>query len=221
MISVDFGSFDDPWHDDAIMREAPLVHPTAMVKRSRMGVWTVLGPYSQLVDSEFHDYAYTARNCDIYNADVGKFCNIAADVRINPPNHPMWRASQHHFTYRSRSHCLGAEDDTEIFEWRAKHRVVIGSDVWIGHGAILMPGVEIGTGAVVGAGAVVTRDVGAYTIVAGIPARPLRRRFDANTEAGLLRIAWWDWPKQKLAAALSDFRRLSAAEFVAKYDPAI
>src|SRR5579863_8062844 len=100
MIPVDFGNFDDPWHDDSVMTEAPIVHPTAMVKQSRMGPWTVLGPRSLLVDSDFRDYAYTAQDCDIYNADVGKFCNIAANVRINPPNHPIWRASQHHFTYR-------------------------------------------------------------------------------------------------------------------------
>jgi phosphonate metabolism protein (transferase hexapeptide repeat family) len=221
MMPVDFGSFEDPWHGDAGMTEAPMIHATALASRSRMGAWTVLGPYSRLVDSDFQDYAYTDRNCDIFNADVGKFCNIASDVRINPPNHPMWRPSQHHFTYRSRSHDLGAGDDAEIFAWRRKHRVAIGADVWIGHGAILMPGVGVGTGAVIGAGAVVTHDVAAYTIVVGAPAQFLRRRFDAAIEGALLRIAWWDWPKARLAAALADFRRLSAADFVAKYDPGV
>ena len=174
-----------------------------------------------LVDSDFYDYAYTARDCDIYNADVGKFCNIAANVRINPPNHPILRASQHHFTYRSRSHRLDAEDDATIFAWRRDHRVAVGADVWIGHGAIVMPGISIGHGAVIGAGAVVTHDVAAYTIVTGVPARVLRRRFDETLETGLLRIAWWDWPKPRLSAALADFRRLSAAHFVAKYDPGL
>ncbi|HWI26720.1 MAG TPA: chloramphenicol acetyltransferase [Stellaceae bacterium] len=218
MIPVDFGELDHPWHPGAGMTEAPTIHPTALVKQSRMGPWTVLGPRSKLVESEFCDYAYTTQDCDIYNAEIGKFCNIAAAVRINPTNHPMWRASQHHFTYRSRSHHLGAEDDAEIFAWRRDHRVTIGPDVWIGHGAILMPGVGVGTGAVIGAGAVVTHDVAPYTIVVGVPARPLRRRFDAETEAGLLRIAWWDWPKDQLAAALEDFRRLDATKFVRKYD---
>lgn len=218
MIEVDFGNFDDPWHDEALVTEAPTLHPTALVKRSRMGAWTVLGPRCQLVDSDFRDYAYTARDCDIYNADIGKFCNIAANVRINPPNHPMWRATQHHFTYRSRSHGLDAEDDREIFAWRRDHRVTIGADVWIGHGAILMPGISVGIGAVIGAGAVVTHDVSAYTIVAGVPARVLRRRFDQALETKLLRIAWWDWPKARLAAALADFRGLSAEDFAEKYD---
>lgn len=220
MTPIDFGEIDHPWHDGAGMTEAPMIHPTSLVKASRMGPWTVLGPRCQLVESEFRDYSYTARDCEIWNADIGKFCNIAAAVRINPPNHPMQRASQHHFTYRSRSHHFGAEDDASIFAWRRAHRVTIGPDVWIGHGAILMPGVAIGTGAVIGAGAVVTHDVAAYTIAVGVPARPLRRRFGAALEAALTRIAWWDWPKERLAVALADFRALEAEAFARKYDPA-
>lgn len=220
MIQVDFGELDHPWHDGAGMTEAPMIHPTALVKKSRMGPWTVLGARSRLLESDFRDYAYTAQDCDIYNAEIGKFCNIAAAVRINPTNHPMERASQHHFTYRSRSHHLADADDEAVFAWRRAHRVTIGPDVWIGHGAILMPGVSVGTGAVIGAGAVVTHDVAPYTIVVGVPARPLRRRFSAEVEAGLARIAWWDWPKERLAAALEDFRRLDAAAFVRKYDRA-
>ena len=220
MTPVDFGDFDDPWQTPEGMTETPMIHPTAAVRRSRLGAWTVLGPNTRLIDSDFGDYSYTARDCDIYNTDVGKFCNIAAAVRINPTNHPMWRASQHHFTYRSHSHKLDARDDDEIFAWRRAHRVTIGPDVWIGHGAILMPGITIGTGAVVGAGAVATRDVPAYGIVVGVPARVIRRRFDKKLEAALLRIAWWDWSKDKLVATLQDFRALGAAEFAAKYDPA-
>ena len=97
-------------------------------------------------------------------------------MRINPGNHPLWRAALHHFTYRSRSYDLHPEDDREFFDWRRAHPVVLGDDVWIGHGAILLPGVKIGTGAVVGAGAVVTKDVPPFTIVAGVPAKTLRRR---------------------------------------------
>lgn len=220
MIPVDFGELDHPWQPGAGMTEAPMVHPTSVVKASRMGPWTVLGPRCQLLESEFRDYAYTARDCDIYNADIGKFCNIAAAVRINPTNHPMARASQHHFTYRSLSHHLGAEDDAGIFAWRRSHRVTIGPDVWIGHGAILMPGITVGAGAVIGAGAVVTHDVAPYVIVIGAPARPLRRRFSEEIAASLTRIAWWDWPKDRLAAALQDFRTLDAAAFVRKYDGA-
>ena len=199
------------------MTEAPMLHPTAIVKASRFGSWTVVGPRSQLLEVDFRDWSYTARDAEIFNADVGKFCNIAAGVRLNPTNHPMARATLHHFTYRSRSHHFADEDDPEVFAWRRAHRVVIGPDVWIGHNAIVLPGRSVGTGAAIGAGAVVTKDVPDYTIVAGNPARPIRRRVDETTEARLKAIAWWDWSPARLRASLADFRRLDAAAFAERY----
>jgi carbonic anhydrase/acetyltransferase-like protein (isoleucine patch superfamily) len=89
--------------------------------------------------------------------------------------------------------------------------------VWIGHGAILLPGVAIGNGAVIAAGAVVSRDVAPYMIAAGVPAKPLRPRFAPQTAARIAALAWWDWPHDRLADAVDDMARLSAEEFVAKY----
>lgn len=218
MVEIDHGSAENPWGTPEGMTEEPMLHPTAVVKNSRMGPWTVFGPRSRMLDSDFRDYSYATQDCDIYNADVGKFCNIASSVRINPTNHPVWRATQHHFTYRSRSHHFGPDDDAEIFEWRRSHRVTIGPDVWIGHGATLMPGVNVGTGAAIGAGSVVTHDVPDYAIVAGVPARPIRQRFQKPIADALIRLAWWDWPRERLGAALEDFRRLDVAAFVAKYE---
>ena len=201
-----------------MMTEAPWVHETALVQKSRLGPWTVVGERCEILASDLFDYTYAVRDVEIFNANIGKFGNIASHVRINPTNHPMWRATLHHFTYRSRSHFDGAEDDPEVFEWRLAHRVTIGPDVWIGHGAILLPGVSVGTGAAIGAGAVVTKDVPDYTIVAGNPARVIRRRVPEDVAASLKRIAWWDWPGERLVAALEDFRKLPAAEFAAKID---
>ena len=215
---VNQGRWDNPWIDGREMRPEPEVHESAVVERTEMWPWTVIGPHCLVADSIIRDYAYAVGDNQIHNADIGKFCNIATGVRINPTNHPMWRASLHHFTYRSRSHHMGA-DDPEIFAWRRSTPVAIGPDVWIGHNAILLPGVTVGAGAVIGAGAIVTRPVPAYTIVAGNPARVIRRRVDEATEAAFLRIAWWDWPHDRLAAALPDFRALDAAAFAAKYDP--
>ncbi len=109
-----------------------------------------------------------------------------------------------------------------FFDWRRSHRVTLGQDVWIGHGAIVLPGVSIGTGAAVGAGAVVTRkDVPPFAIAVGVPARVLRLRFASEIVAALQRIAWWDWDARPAwPMAWSDFRRLDAAAFCRKYDPA-
>jgi carbonic anhydrase/acetyltransferase-like protein (isoleucine patch superfamily) len=94
---------------------------------------------------------------------------------------------------------------------------VLGHDVWIGHGAVVLPGVKIGIGAAIGAGAVVSKDVPPFAVVAGVPAKVIRFRFDENVRAGLLELAWWDWSRERLATALPDFRTLGAAQFIAKY----
>ena len=139
-------------------------------------------------------------------------------TRINPGNHPMQRASQAHFTYRASAYFPGESDDAEFFDWRRQHHVHIGHDVWIGHGAVVLPGRNIGTGAVVAAGAIVTKDVPAYTIVAGNPARPIRRRFSEQVAGRLARLAWWDWDYEALRSALPDFRKLGIEDFLAKYE---
>jgi phosphonate metabolism protein (transferase hexapeptide repeat family) len=196
----------------------PTVHPTAEVRDSRLGAWTEVGARACLTETVLGDYSYVCKDSDVIYAEIGKFCSIAAHCRVNPGNHPLERAALHHFTYRARQFGLG-EDDDAFFEWRRGHRVTLGHDVWVGHGAVILPGVTIGTGAAVAAGAVVSRDVEPFTIVAGVPARPLRQRFAAEIQEKLLALAWWNWPRDRLAAALEDFRELDAAAFAAKHTP--
>jgi phosphonate metabolism protein (transferase hexapeptide repeat family) len=220
MTEINHGEFQDPWRGSKPMTETPWIHETAVVKNSRMGVWTMVGQDCEVLASDLMDYSYLIKRVDIFNAEVGKFANIAANVRINPVNHPMWRATLHHFTYRAVAHFMDTEDDdnNEVSNWRNSNRVIIGPDVWIGHGAIIMPGVSIGTGSVVGSGSVVTKNVPDYTIVAGNPAKMIRRRVTEDVELALKRIAWWDWSREELIAALPDFRKLKAEEFSEKYN---
>ena len=195
----------------------PYVHPTCRVRESELGAWTALGANTTIAESTFGDYSYTAGDVSIIYSDVGKFCSIAAQVRLNPGNHPTWRVTQHHMTYRKADYGFADEDETAFFDWRRAARVTIGHDVWIGHGAVIMPGVTVGTGAVVGAGAIVTKDVAPYAIVVGVPARPLRERFPAEVAEKLLAIAWWDWPRELLEERFADFNDLDA--FLEKYAP--
>lgn len=200
-----------------VLGEKPWVHPDATLKDCRLGPWTAVGARTKMQETSMGAYSYIVDDCQVTYATIGKFCSIAAHSRLNPGNHPTWRAALHHFSYRSRSYELAEDDDSSFFEWRRADWVTLDHDVWIGHGSTVMPGVRIATGAVVGAGSVVTRDVPAFTIVAGVPARVIRPRFDKATEEGLLAIAWWHWSHDTLAAALEDFRSLSAEEFVKKY----
>lgn len=202
------------------LSEEPSVHESAVVQGD-LGRWTIVGPRTQIIESVLGDYSYITGDCQVAYAEIGKFCSIASHVRINPGNHPLWRATLHHFSYRSVAYQLGDNDDDGFFEWRREHKVILGDDVWIGHGAIVLPGIRIGTGAAVGAGAVVTKDVPPFTIVAGVPASVIRRRVDPETEAALMRIRWWDWTHGELRAALNDFRTLNAEEFAKKYDPMV
>jgi phosphonate metabolism protein (transferase hexapeptide repeat family) len=199
------------------LRETPTIHSSANVRASRLGRYTEVGARTSLIESGMDDYSYVVNDSDIIYSVIGKFCSIAAHVRINPGNHPMWRASQAHFSYRSSRYWPEEIDDADFFAWRRAHPVTIGHDVWIGHGAIVLPGRSVGTGAVVAAGAVVTRDVAPYTIVAGVPARAVRERFPADVAAGLIALSWWDWDHERLRGALADFRKLGVEEFLDKY----
>ncbi len=197
--------------------ETPLIDPTASISKATFGSYTEVGARTSVIESSFGDYSYVVNDASIIYTTVGKFVSIAAMTRINPGNHPMHRATQAHFTYRASAYFDDATDETEFFDWRRSHRVQIDHDVWIGHGAVILPGRSIGLGAVVAAGALVTKDVAPYTIVAGNPARVVRRRFALEIEEKLRRCAWWDWSHERLARALPDFRALGVEAFLEKY----
>ena len=203
----------------AALSAEPLVHAGAAVTGGRLGRFTEVGEGARLLNVTLDDYSYCDRFADIANAAIGKFANIAAFARINPGDHPMERATQHHFTYRASRYWPGAAgDDPVVFDRRAAAACALGHDCWIGHGAVVLAGRRVGVGAVVGAGAVVTRDVPDYAVAVGNPARVVRRRFPEAVAERLLRLAWWDWDHGRLRAALDDFRSLPVEAFLARHE---
>ena len=195
----------------------PFVHPGCQIVNSTFGRYCEVGEGSRVLNSTFEDYAYCDRLSDIANTTVGKFANIAAMTRIGPTDHPMDHASLHHFLYRSAYYWDDVADDADFMAHRASRRTVIGPDTWLGHGVIVKPEVTIGAGAVIASGAVVTKDVPPYMIVAGLPAQPMRPRFAPGIVDRLMALAWWDWDHDRLRAALMDFRSLKAEAFLEKY----
>lgn len=197
--------------------DGAVIHPGCLVVNSSFEAWTEVGEGSRVLNSTFEAYAYCDRLSDIANTTVGRFANIAAMTRIGPTDHPMANASLHHFLYRSTNYWDDIPDDADFMAHRASRRTVIGPDTWLGHGVIVKPEVTIGAGAVIASGAVVTKDVAPYMIMAGIPAQPLRPRFAPVIVDRLMALAWWDWSHEQLRAALLDFRSLPAEAFLEKY----
>lgn len=107
---------------------APLIHPTAVVTRSTLGRYTEVGARTKVIESTLGDYSYIVNDADMMSTTVGKFCSIATMTRINPGNHPSWRATQSHVIYRASQYFDDAEDETAFFDWRRSHPVHIGHD---------------------------------------------------------------------------------------------
>ena len=167
-----------------------------------------IGDYTMYNDFE-RDPRDFERNNVLYhypvNGDrlvIGRFCSIACGAKFlfTSGNHSLRSLATYTFPIFFDEWGLDAKNIRDA--WDNKGDTVIGNDVWIGYEAVILSGVTIGDGAVIGARAVVTRDVPPYTIVGGVPAKPIRRRFDDETAARLRALRWWDWDEERIRRAI-------------------
>ena len=167
-----------------------------------------VGDYS-IYDDFVHDPRDFQRNNVLYHYPInherlviGKFCSIACGAKFlfNSANHALGSLST--YTVPLFFEEWGTDVENLTAAWDNRGDIVVGNDVWIGYEAVILAGVTIGDGAVIGARAVVTKDVPPYTIVGGVPARPIRKRFSDENIARLLELKWWDWPEERIAANL-------------------
>ena len=195
----------------------PRIHPTAELKSSRLGRYVSIGERVVLREVAVNDFSYFERHAEAIYTTIGKFCSIAANTRINALEHPMERITTHKVSYRPNEYFRFLGVDQAFRERRQAKAVTIGHDVWVGHGAVILPGVSVGNGAVIGANAVVRRDVPAYSVVAGVPGRVIRQRFTDAIAARSEATAWWDWPLDRLADAIPDMQSQSIEAFLDRW----
>ena len=152
---------------------------------------------------------------------IGKFCSIACGAKFlfTSANHTQASLSTYPFPIFFEEWGLDVQNITSA--WDNKGDIIIGNDVWIGYEAVILSGVTIGDGAIIGTRAIVTKDVPPYTIVGGVPAKTIRKRFSDDTIAALLQISWWDWPEEKIKQHISDIQagRIDRLQPLCKGEP--
>lgn len=182
-----------------------------LVKQSKIGENTFIGDDSIILNSEIGeccdiekrnlirasvlgDMSYTGADTNILWSDVGKYCCISRMVDIGGNEHNISVVSMMP-DYRVQNRLFG-----KIRKHPDENKIVIGNDVWIGQGVSIVrkPDLIVGDGAVIGAGAVVTKSIPPYSVVAGVPARVIKYRFSELLIDRLLKICWWNWPKEKI-----------------------
>ena len=168
----------------------------ATVIDSKVDKTSVVEHHANVRYSTVDRYTYVSARASLIYAEVGAFCSIASGVSVGGGAHKLDSVSTSPAFFSGRN-ILGENFGKEKFE--PFKTTVIGNDVWIGNRAMVLQGIKIGDGAVIGAGSVVTKDVAPYTIVAGNPAREIRKRFDDETVEGLLASRWWELDEKKLA----------------------
>ncbi len=162
-----------------------LIHKTAKVY-----------PLSIITNTKMGAFSYVSYSCKINNTTIGKFCSIAQNVKMGLGKHPINFISTSPLLYSKTNPLNYSLTQKQSFEEHIP--TVIGNDVWIGANVLVLDGVNISDGAIIGANSVVTKDVAPYTIVGGVPAKEIKKRFDSEIIEELLKLKWWDYPIDKL-----------------------
>lgn len=160
-----------------------------------------LAPFARLMNCNIGKYTRIKPGCVFKNVSIGKYCSFANDVMIGLGQHPTFLLSTNSIFYKA-----GISDKfSSHIEYDEEPRTYVGNDVWVGNGAVIMDGVHIGDGAIVASRAVVTKDVPAYAVVGGVPAKVLKYRFNQDVIQELLELRWWDMDDEEILSALPIF----------------
>ena len=181
------------------------------IKNSNINTNARVANLAYVLNSNIDEYSSIGRYSNILNATIGKFCSISYFVTVGATRHPYERISMHAFPYIE---AFGFVD----FDKRFEEPVTIGNDVWIGTSAVILPNVTIGDGAVIGAGAIVTKDVPPYAIVGGCPAKIIKYRFNKNIINRLLKLKFWDMDRTIIKENIDLFQQPLTIEILDKLE---
>ncbi|NAS11523.1 CatB-related O-acetyltransferase [Poritiphilus flavus] len=161
-------------------------------RNSRIAKSAKVYPFTRITNSEIGDFSYISYSCTINGCSIGKFCSIASGVKIGLGKHPTNFVSTSPFFYAPHNPLNRSVAEELKFEESAP--VKIGNDVWIGANVVVLDGIEIGNGAIIGANSIVTKNVSPYSIVGGVPAKEIKKRFSEQLVNELNSLNWWDLP---------------------------
>lgn len=186
-----------------------VLRPGVHITNVQLEDYCFIGPNSKLSDSKLGRHTYVSSLAQIKHAEIGAFCSIAPEVIVGMGSHPTDLVSTHPAFYSANKGYKTFGNNAEIAEYK---NTLIGNDVWIGTRAMIPGGIEIGTGAIIATGSVVTKSVEPYAIVGGIPATLIRYRFDEETRKKLLKTKWWELNEKELE--ISAHKYLHPTEFL-------
>lgn len=183
--------------NDCEIGENSFIGDLSIVKASQLESNIAINRSNIVLRSRIGRYSYTGNDTTIRSANVGRFCSLATNVNIGGGNHvfdhvttsPLWR-----FKMLDQGNTEHDKNSDLTKRYKEFGDCVIGNDVWIATNAVILRGVKVGNGAIIGAGAIVNKDVEPYSVVVGVPAKKIRMRFNGKIIESLQEIKWWDWP---------------------------
>lgn len=182
----------------------------SIVIDSKLEGYNILFQEAQLFSTTLGKHTYIQKRTTIVNAQIGRYCSIAKNVSIGPGIHKVDGVSTHPAFFLKNTPLLKTFTEKDLFNPTKK--IVIGNDVWIGESVIIIDGVTIGTGSIIAAGAVVTKDVEPYSIVGGVPAKLIRYRFEKDLIEKLLKSKWWELNEDKFRENISTYNLVTKFE---------